>query len=106
MCWLFYDSPRKLPVGAVRALLEITKTGYLKGVWPEIFRPVFRRFSAESDPEDLPRSPGRAPHINSQEAPMASNHGFQHRMFPVGRRRKYLRQHPPRARRRHLSGYN
>ena len=33
-------------------------SGYLKAIWPEFFGPVFPRYSAESDPGDLLRSPG------------------------------------------------
>ena len=39
-------------------------TGYLKAVWPEIFRQVFPGFSAEADPRDPPGSQGPAQHIN------------------------------------------
>ena len=40
---------------------------YLKAVWQETFGPVFSGLSTEIDPRDPPRSPGPAPHINSNE---------------------------------------
>jgi len=51
--------------------------GYLKAVWLEIFGPVFQGFPAETDPQDPPRSPGPAPHINFHEksAPQTNSEG-------------------------------
>ena len=44
-----------------------TISGYLEGVWLEIFGPVFPGFPADTDPRDPPRSPGPAPDINFHE---------------------------------------
>ena len=43
------------------------QTGYPETVWPELFSPILRRFSAESDSRDSLRSPAPTPRVNLHE---------------------------------------
>ena len=50
-----------------RRFVSVRMSGYLKGVWLEMFGRSFPGFSAETDPRDTPGSPGPAPHISLHE---------------------------------------